>query len=303
MHVKTCLRALRLPFLSASVLPFIYGSLASREGHPLNLPGLLLGSLAAGSMHLSANLINDYADSRSGADWHDKTFYGFFGGSKLIQEGILTEKFYLYGAAFFGGVAFLASLTLSFLLGSPISILSFLLILVLGWSYSCPPLCFAYRKTGEFFIFILFGPAIVMGASYIQNGIFPDLKSLFLSLPFGFFTTAILFANEVPDYQNDLKSGKRTWVTLLGPEKSYLLYYLILFLGFSSVLLNDGLGYAGNLSLLSYFLFFPGIKAAKILASHSHEPSRLVESSKWTILIQTLFSLILILDAALMRTR
>ena len=75
-----------LPFLSASVLPFVFGSLIIRDN--FNLAGFLLGLVAVMSTHLSANLINDYADSKSGADWQDRSFYGLFGGSKLIQEKV-----------------------------------------------------------------------------------------------------------------------------------------------------------------------------------------------------------------------
>ena len=84
-------RALRLPFITASIFPFIAGSLLSLPH--FDVLRFITGLVCAASAHLSANLINDWADSRSGADNKDKHFYGFFGGSKLIQENILTEKF------------------------------------------------------------------------------------------------------------------------------------------------------------------------------------------------------------------
>ncbi|MDD5255851.1 MAG: hypothetical protein PHR11_07380, partial [Candidatus Omnitrophica bacterium] len=62
-------RALRLPFISASVLAFVFGSLIERRH--FNVAGFFLGLAAAVGLHLGANLINDYADSRSGADWQD----------------------------------------------------------------------------------------------------------------------------------------------------------------------------------------------------------------------------------------
>mgnify|MGYP001163231979 CR=1 FL=1 len=80
--LKDLVRALRVPFLSASVLPFVFGAAIERHGfHPW---GFLLGLGACVSTHLSSNLINDYADSKSGADWQDRKFYQFFGGSQLI---------------------------------------------------------------------------------------------------------------------------------------------------------------------------------------------------------------------------
>jgi 1,4-dihydroxy-2-naphthoate octaprenyltransferase len=64
--LKNIIRALRFPFLCASVLPFVFGSLIQK--HNFNLSGFLLGLVAVMGTHLSANLINDYADSKSGVD-------------------------------------------------------------------------------------------------------------------------------------------------------------------------------------------------------------------------------------------
>jgi ABC-type dipeptide/oligopeptide/nickel transport system ATPase component len=86
--LKSLVRALRLPFITASILPFVFGSLIERTA--FGYTGFCLGFLAVISVHLSANLINDYADSASGADAHDLRFFGFFGGSKLIQENVFS---------------------------------------------------------------------------------------------------------------------------------------------------------------------------------------------------------------------
>jgi len=101
--IKNIIRAFRLPFLSASILPFIFGSLIKRGN--FNLVGFLLGLVAASTTHLSANLLNDYADAKSGVDWRDRNFYKFFGGSKLIQEKVLSESFYLCAAVIFALLA------------------------------------------------------------------------------------------------------------------------------------------------------------------------------------------------------
>ena len=71
--IKNISRALRLPFITASILPFIFGSLIVRKN--FNSAGFTLGLLAAIFTHLSANLINDYFDSRSGVDWLDKNSF------------------------------------------------------------------------------------------------------------------------------------------------------------------------------------------------------------------------------------
>ena len=134
MNLSILARALRLPFLSASVLPFVAGSLFARGDR--NPAGFVLGLIAVGATHLSANLINDYADSKSGADWKDRKYYGFFGGSKLIQEGVLKESFYLKTAVFFAVLACACVSGLAFLSKSIVPLVCFSGIIFLAWSYS-----------------------------------------------------------------------------------------------------------------------------------------------------------------------
>jgi 1,4-dihydroxy-2-naphthoate octaprenyltransferase len=292
--IRNFMQALRLPFASASILPFIAGSLLAKGN--FSFSKFLLGCIAALSTHLSANLINDYADSQSGVDWQDKRFYGFFGGSKLIQEGVLTERFYLNFAIFF---AVLAALSLwgVVLISHDISAIGyFLLIIILAWSYSHKPLQLSYRRFGEPIIFLLFGPALVMGGYYIQTGIFPDLKSFLISLPFGLLTTAILYVNEIPDLAQDLKAGKKTWVSLFGPERAFRGYGIICLCVFLSIILCVVLGYFSPLSLASFLFITLALSAMKIAKNYPKDKIRLMESSKLTINMQELVSLVLILD-------
>lgn len=286
------IRALRLPFITASVLPFIFGSLIVRNN--FNLWGFTYGLIAVIATHLSANLINDYADSKSGADEQDKNYYSLFGGSKLIQEGVYTAKFYLKLAIFFGLLSFFSVLLLALNLKDLSAAAFYFIIIICSWLYSHKPLQFSYHKTGEFFIFLLFGPALVMGGYFIQTKIFPSFNSFLLSLPFGFFTAAILFANEVPDFLEDKKAGKFTWVSICGREKAYIIYFLLACLAFISIIINVTLGYLKPLGLFSLIFIFPAIRAAIILKKYHANKIRLVESSRLTIAMQALVSLILI---------
>lgn len=290
--LKNILRALRLPFLSASVLAFVFGSLIDTQD--FNLPAFLFGIACVICVHLSSNLINDYADSKSGADWQDRNFYKFFGGSKLIQEKIFSEKFYLRTALLFLLLSWLCVLMLGLILKSVLAAFFYLAIVFLGWSYSERPLRLCYRRLGEIAVFILFGPAPVMGGYFIQTGIFPDLKSFILSLPWGFFTAAILFANEVPDFYDDVKATKFTAVSLLGPSRAFLGYYLLVILAFLSLLLGIVFGYLNPAAFFSFLLIFLAAKAAGILKKYPQDKTRLMASSKLTILLHTLAGIILI---------
>jgi 1,4-dihydroxy-2-naphthoate octaprenyltransferase len=247
--------------------------------------------------HLSANLINDYADSKSGLDWGDRQYYGFFGGSKCIQERIFSEKFYLRTAQLLAIVGGAAVLLLARMLGNPVIAFWYAGIVTLAWSYSHKPLQLSYRGWGEVIIFILFGPALVIGGYVIQTGVFPAREGLLLSLPFGFLTTAVLFANEVPDFPDDVRAGKHTWVKLIGPERAFALYYFLMGCALFSVAANIGLGYLGLVSVAACASLHMIIKAGGVLRQHYGDKQRLCESSRLTILAHTVVGILVAIDS------
>lgn len=285
-------RALRLPFTTASALPFIFGSLFAPG--PLAQPVFWLGLVAVVAAHLGANLINDYADSRSGADWGDKRSYNFFGGSKLIQEGVLSEKWYLIFATLFSLVSAFAIILAGLVLGTPVVLYAAAFAILLSWAYSTKPLALSYRRLGELVIFVLFGPVPVMGGYYLQTGVFPDLASFLVSLPFGFLTAAILYANEIPDYDTDRAAGKHNLANSLPREKSYIGYVALSLLGLASVVLAVSLGLLSAWALLALVALLLISKAARVLKNHPADKLRLIESAKLSIGVQTLAGLILI---------
>ena len=287
-------RALRLPFSAASILPFIAGSFLARGAFRV-LP-FALGLIATLCTHLAANLLNDYADSKSGADWQDKAFYGFFGGSKLIQEQALSERFYLLFSAACFATAFVCVVMLALFLKTWVVIGYYAVIVFLGFSYSHKPLQLSYRRLGEAVIFLLFGCAPFMGAYFIQTSRFPALESFVVSLPFGFFATAILFANEVPDFATDAKAGKVTWVSFTGAQRGHILYRALAASGYFSVALAVALGYLSWVSLCSLVFVMLSLRAADTLKTFPRDKLKLVESSKLTIAVQALVSFVIILD-------
>ncbi|MBM3254678.1 MAG: prenyltransferase [Candidatus Omnitrophica bacterium] len=289
-------RALRLPFVSASLLPFLLGSLINKDVFHFSI--FFLGLTSAISTHLSANLLNDYADSKSGVDWQERQFYGFFGGSKLIQQGIFSERFYLLLGGLFLAISAGCIFILTFLLKDLRVAGYYSIIIFLGIAYSHKPLQLAYRYLGELVIFLLFGPALVMGGYFLQTGIFPDIKSLLVSLPMGLLVSGILFANEIPDYPQDKKCGKNNLVSLLGPKRSYLIYLLINFAAFFTIALNINRGYFSRWAYLS-FLFIPLVLRAGFILRETQEKIRLVESSKIAIATHIFVSILLIADLLL----
>jgi 1,4-dihydroxy-2-naphthoate octaprenyltransferase len=258
-------RAMRAPFLSASVLPFVFGSLWPDA--PLRPARLALGLGMVVFTHLSANLINDVADDRSGVDRADPTYYGLFGGSKLIQAGRLSVRWYRGLAGLLAVLAGACAAALMGLLGRLDALLWFAGILALAWSYSHPPLKLSYRRLGELTVFVLFGPAVVVGGAYIQLGRLPEAGAWVASIPWGAMTASILLAGEVPDAPDDAQAGKRTLVGLVGAGRGWVLFSLATAIGLASLVGMVISGVCSAWALLGLVTILPAGASAWRLAS------------------------------------
>ncbi len=290
-------RALRLEFVSCSILPFIFGTLLATG--PLNANIMLLGMLIVATTHLSANLINDYSDSRSGADWHDTAFYKFFGGSKLIQEGILSEKLYLITALISASVSLFLSIICAIFLSLPFLIPLHIAILIISWMYTMKPLSLAYNYFGEVTIFLLFGIVPVFIGFFLQNPAapLPVWHLLLAATPIGLMITAILIVNEIPDYLTDLKSNKMTIIHLLTPSKAYFAIIALYSVSAVAILLSIGFGLMGNIALLTIPFLTLLIVRAPVLSNNPKDKAQFINYSKLAIISFTLCTIVLCISA------
>jgi 1,4-dihydroxy-2-naphthoate octaprenyltransferase len=321
-------RALRLPFLAASILPYGYGMLMPWAGwstrgraaqfseYATTLDGFIvgvLGLIAVAATHLSANLFNDVADSRSGADWRDPAFYGFFGGSKLIQEGTLSERAYARAAWAVAAVGGLAVAALAVRLESPAVPLTYVAVLALAWSYSGGPLRLSHRGLGEAVVFLLFGPICVATGFLLQEALVNDIGEILdaaadralpafgvLSRGFGFglLTAGVLVANEVPDAPDDEAVGKRTLVVRIGPRWGAVLYAFCIVAAVTALTPFSGFYLRAGVSrhLAVYACLIPAAGAVWTLARRRRSKADLLRASRLAILAQVVFGLALILN-------
>ena len=206
---KTWIQAVRAFSFTASVVPVLLGTvLGAFAGgfHPLLGVIALVGAMA---IHASANLIADYFDFRNGVDADDT-----YGSSGVLTGGLLTPQEVFLGGLLAMAVAVAAGAYLVTVRGS--TIVSLGLIGLLGaFFYTARPLGYKYRALGDFGIFTLFGPLMVLGAYFVQTGRL-DWMPLVIAVPVGFLVTAILHANNLRDMPFDRRAGIRTIAMLLG---------------------------------------------------------------------------------------
>ncbi len=212
------LRATRLPFLTATLVPILIGlTIAARHGFFDPLTALL--TLIGGALiQIGLNVANDVFDTTQGADELNVTPTRYSGGSRVIQYGLLTLRQMqgLAAAAYAGGIA--VGLVLLAMTGSLVLLLIGVVGVVVSLGYTAPPLKLVYRGLGEVAVALGFGPLMLVGAYVVQSRGVVDLEPLVASVPIGLLVAMILYVNEIPDRRSDARAGKRTLPVRFGRE-------------------------------------------------------------------------------------
>ena len=222
------LKELRAPFCTASALPVIIGTaIAYKQTGDFNLVLSILALFATVSIHLGANIANDYFDHISKNDWLNDNKTPFSGGSRMIQNNLLSPKEILIGSLTFLAIGAGAGIVILIMTKSLLVLGLGIIGIAGGFFYTAPPLKLGYRTAGEITIAFLFGILPVYGAYYIQIGIIdfvPLLPALFVAV----LIFLVIFANEFPDFQADKAVNKRMLVVTLGIKKAANLYKTVI---------------------------------------------------------------------------
>lgn len=223
-------------FFPASILPVLVGSAWGwREAKTLDPLILTVALLAVVLVHAGINVINDVADDRIGSDRLNRDrIYPFTGGSRFIQNGIMTSaEMVRWGTGLLATGAVLGFLLA--VLNGPTVLAFGAFAVTLGLAYSLPPLSLGRRGLGELAVGLGFGILPSIGGYWLQTGVVSS-NAILLSLPLGFWISAVLLANEWPDFKADAEAGKRTLVVRLGLRGSRWLYMVLQMLAFGAFL-------------------------------------------------------------------
>jgi 1,4-dihydroxy-2-naphthoate octaprenyltransferase len=263
--LKSLFQASRPNFLTASVAPVLVGSsLGYAITGYFNFGLFILAMLAIMALQAGANMANDYFDHISGNDWINKNVTPFSGGSRFIQQGVLSPRAELLAA--------MAALAAGSAIGLIIVLLTkslFILILGIigllgGFFYTAPPIKLGYRCVGESVIALLFGLLPVFGSYYLQTGkidIIPLLPAAIVAV----LIFLIILINEFPDRDADADVNKKTIIVRLGVPASVWIYRIALISGFvcaAAMLISRSSFFAGLLYLSTLPLAFIAVKSA-----------------------------------------
>jgi 1,4-dihydroxy-2-naphthoate octaprenyltransferase len=283
------------PFaFSASALGVLVGTAAAARIPQWRWDVLAAELVAVVLMHAIGNLLNDYYDYLSGVDARTEDDEGRPG--RFLVKGILLPK---------------DVLRLVLILSIPLAPMGALLIRIGGWpvaaiavvgllgayAYTGPPFALKYRRLGELCIFIVYGPAVVIGAGYMQ-ALKVTPKMLLYSILLGMLITAIVSANNLRDIEEDGRAKVRTLACVLG-RKIYLPIYLALMFGPAAIIIGLVVSGAAPAWLLLGLLALPiGLAPARFALLNIRRPDADALTAKYMTAFGGLIFLALVLAGA-----
>jgi len=224
--------ASRPKFLVASAAPVLVGSaLGFAAAGTFSSLLFILALLAIMALHSGANMANDYFDHTSRNDWLNQNPTPFSGGSRYIQQGILSPKTILLASLLWFTVGSIIGVIIFWLTQSIFILILGLIGLLGGFFYTAPPVRLGYRSVGEPVIALLFGLLPVYGSYYLQTETI-DIIPLLPAVIVGILIFLVILVNEFPDVAADAAVNKRTLVVRFGIPAAIWIYRIALIASF-----------------------------------------------------------------------
>jgi len=214
-------RASRPRTLTATYAPLGLAAAIALDEGVFHLGRFALALIGALFLQIAANLINEYADFRRGADELKQAGQGM-----VIKQQVLTPRAVLWGAIVTTAAGVIIGLFLLFQSGPLLLGIGVGGVLVVV-TYTAGPFPLAYHGLGEAAVFVFMGPLMVLGAYYVMAGGQTSLTPLLAGLPIGFMVAAILHANNIRDMDADRAANKRTLAVIFGRRVARAEYILL----------------------------------------------------------------------------
>ena len=293
-QIFTWVVIMRLPFLSATIMPILVGAAVAKfMGYAVDWSWLGLTLLGGSLLHIGTNTSNDYFDHLSGTDNLNYNYSnkGLNGGSRGIQMGLISPEGVRNLTIGVFGLSILVGIPLIHKAGMPVLWLG-LIGFLSGLFYTAPPFRFSSRKgLGELLIGLNFGPLMVAGSTLIQTGqLVPE--AFLAGIPLGFLIAAVVYINEFPDHDSDKATGKNTLIVVFGPEKARVGYVALVSGAFLSIVLLVLNGTFPSLILVTFLASYFGFTSVQTLYKYYND--RLLEPANWgTIIMHSTTALLL----------
>lgn len=292
MQFLTWFQATRPQFFTVIILPIFLGNaIAWYDKKIFSLEYFILSLIAGILCAAAANVLNDYFDHLNQTDiLNTDPLTPFAGGSRMIQNGVLTaDQTFHYGLILLS-LAVLLGIFLIFERGLPLLWIGLIGVLSV-YFYSAPPLLHSVGL-GEITIGLNYGILAVAGAYFVQTQTY-STTAFFASLPMAGFAAAILYINQFPDFEADRAAGKRNWVVRLGREQAKTYYNYLIIGSFGFLLLGIVLQYLPIWTGLSLIILPLGLKGIQVLKENYQQKQALIPAIQNTIALHSLMGILL----------
>jgi len=235
-------------------------------------------------VHAAGNVWSDIADYRSGVD-ADDTY-----GVRLLVDKKFTPQEFRRLSICLNIIAVVAGLTLVYLTGPT--------LLYIGIAGIILSLCYPrlkYAALGDVVIILCYSLLPMTGTSFIISGAI-HWEVLWLAVPIGLITVAILHANNVRDIETDQRAGIHTFPLFTGRRFGVYLYVAEVLIPFVWLLALMAFGIEPWWIALA-FLALPVAwrNARTILAYESGGKESYATLDEKTAQLQLLFSVLLVI--------
>jgi len=290
--IKLWVKALRAPFFQAVIIPTILGAtVAWYHTGVFYLDYFLLSLLAVIFVNAGTNLTNDFFDHKSGNDEANKQFTPFSGGSRVIQDGLITPSKIRVVSIVCFFIAIVIGLYLAFMRGWVILVIGMVGVFS-GYFYTATPAKIGYSGWGELLAGINCGPLVLLGSYYVQTKTITP-EAIIISLPVGLLITAILYINQFPDYSCDKEVNKKTLIVRLGPDKALSGYFILVIFTYLIIGIGTVLRIIPWIALVSFVTLPIAIKALLSLKKYYNSGRKLIPAMGSTIAMHLLIGLLL----------
>ena len=225
------IRLSRPLFLLGAALVYALGvGVARYLGVTIDWGLYFLGQAWVTTLQLSTHYLNEYFDSP--ADEANSNRSLFSGGSGVLGENGLPRDVALWAgvASLTGATSFTVLLTRAIGL-NPALFLIMLLIFLGAFFYSIPPIRLVESGYGELTTSIIVASLVPAFAFFIQSGEIHRLLAM-STFPLIALHFAMMLAFELPDYANDLKFEKLTFMVRVGWERGISIHNLLILIAY-----------------------------------------------------------------------
>lgn len=172
-----------------------------------------------------------------------------------------------------------------------------------GLLYTGFNVAYKYYALGDLFVFLMFGPMMVLGTNTALTGQL-DYNTFFVSIPIGLLTVAILNANNIRDIKHDREARVATMATIMGTKASIYEYYFLIIGAFASVIIMVSVGFISPWTLLVVLSVKPAIDNIKFISkADENKPEEImignVKTAQHNLMFGVLYSVGLLLGVIL----